>query len=113
MALAHFMMLVHELLNEDPDMVPKEAPLIVLDGKYDMCMANNGKDTKHTRNIARRMHFVRNGEKCKMHKIDWCEGGLQLADIGTKNLSEPDITPRMKYIMVRLENLDRTLVQEE
>ena len=28
MALAHFRMLVHELLNEDPDMVPKEAPLL-------------------------------------------------------------------------------------
>ena len=58
------------------------------------------------------MHFVMNGEECKMHKIDWCEGGLQLADIGTKNVSEPDITPRMKYIMVSLENWDRTLVQE-
>ena len=61
-------------------------------------------DTKHTRHIARRMHFVRNREKFKMHKIDWCEGGLQLEDIGTKNLSEPDLTPRMIYIMVRLEN---------
>ena len=40
-----------------------------------------------------------------MHKIDSCEGGLQLADIGTNNVSEPDLTPRMKYIMVRLENL--------
>ena len=39
-----------------------------------------------------------------MHKIDWCEGGLQLSYIGTKNVSEPDITPRMKYILVRLEN---------
>ena len=29
MALAHFRILIHELLNEDPDMVPKEAPLIV------------------------------------------------------------------------------------
>ena len=63
-------------------------------------MAKNGKDTKHTRQIARIMHLVRNGEKCKMHKIDWCEGGLQLADIGTKNAGETDITPRMKYIMV-------------
>ena len=63
MALAHFRMLVHELLNEDPDMVPKEAPLIVLDSKYARCMAKNGKDTKHTRYIARRMHLVRNGEK--------------------------------------------------
>ena len=85
-------------------MFPKEAPLIVLDSKSSMCMAKNGRDIKHTRHIARIMHFVRNGEKCKMHKIDWCEGGLQLADIVTKNVSEPDQTPRMKYIMVRLEN---------
>ena len=42
MALAHFRMLIHELLNEDPDMVPKEAPLIFLDGKFAMCMAKNG-----------------------------------------------------------------------
>ena len=39
-----------------------------------------------------------------MHKIDWCEGGLKLADIGTKNVSEPGLTPRMKSIMVRLDN---------
>ena len=67
-------------------------------------MAKNSKDTKHTRHIAGRMHFVRNGEKCKMHKIDWCEGGLQLVDIGAKNVSETDLRPSMKYIMVRLEN---------
>ena len=103
MDLAHFRMLVHELLNEDTDMVPKEDPLIVLDSKSAVCMAKNSKDTKHTRHISRRMHFVRNGEKCKMHKIDWSEGGLQLEDIGTKNLSEPDLTPRKKYRMVRLE----------
>ena len=69
MALAHFRMLVHELLNEDLDMVPKEASLIVLDIKSAMCMAKNGKDTKHTRHIARRMHFVRNGEKCKIRLV--------------------------------------------
>ena len=67
-------------------------------------MAKNGNNTKYTRHIARIMHFVRNGEKLKMQKIDWCEGGLQLTDIGTKNVSEPDLTPRMKYIMVRMEN---------
>ena len=63
MALAYFRMLIHELLNNDPDIVPEEAPLIFLDSKSAMCMAKNGKDTKHTRHIARRMHFVRNGEK--------------------------------------------------
>ena len=103
MDLAHFRMLIHEFFNKDPDIVPEEAHLIVLDSKYDMCMAKNGNDTKHTGNIARRMHFVRNGEKCKIHKIDWCKGGLQLADIATNNIGEPDLTPGMKYIMLRLD----------
>ena len=85
-------------------MVTKEAPLIVLDSKSSMCMSKNGKDTKHTRHITSRMHFVRNGEKYKTNKINWCVEGLQLADIGTKNVSEPELTPRMKYIMLRLEN---------
>ena len=39
----------------------KEAHLIVLDGKSAMCMAKNGKDTKHTRQIARIMNLVRKG----------------------------------------------------
>ena len=47
-----------------------------------------------------------------MYKIDWCEGGLQLAYIATNNFGETDLTPSMKYIMVRLDNWDRTLVQE-
>ena len=63
MALANFRVLIHDFLNKDPDIVPEEAALIVLDIKSAMCMANNGKDTKHTRHIARRMHFVRNGKK--------------------------------------------------
>ena len=86
--------------------------MIVLDSKYSICMAKNGKDTKHTRHIASRMNFISNGEKCKMHKIDWCEGGLKLADIATKNVGDPDLIPRMKYVMVRIDNWDRKLAQE-
>ena len=104
MALAHFRMLINELLNKDPYIVPKEAPLIILDSKYDIYMAKNGKDTKHTRQITRRIHLVRNGEKCKMHKMNWCEGGPQLEYIATMNVGDQYLTPRMKYIMVRLEN---------
>ena len=44
-----------------------------------MFMAKNGKDTKHTIHIAKRINFVSNVEKCDMHKLYWCEGGLQLA----------------------------------
>ena len=59
MALAHFRMLISELLNKDPDIVPEEAPLIVLYSKSAICMDKNGKDTKHTSHIARRMHFLK------------------------------------------------------
>ena len=35
-----------------------------------------------------------------------------MKDIATKNAGEDDLDPIMKYIMVRLENWNRTLVQE-
>ena len=76
MALAHFRMLIHEFSNKYPHIVPEEAPLIAVYSKSAMCMSKNGKDTKHTRHISRRIHSIRNGEKCKIHKIDWCGGGL-------------------------------------
>ena len=82
-----------------------------MDSNYAVCMDKNGKETKHTRHIERIMHLVRNGENCKMHMIDWCEGGLKLVDITIKNVGDYDLTPRTKYIMVILENLYRTLVQ--
>ena len=75
-----------------------------MDIKSAICMDNNGRDTKHTRQIYTRANFVRNGEKWKMHNIDWCEGGLKLEDIVTKNVDENDLNPRMKYIMVNIEN---------
>ena len=56
MTLAHFRMLIHELLNKDPDIFPEEATLIVLDGKSAMGLSNNGKNTKHTIHISRMMH---------------------------------------------------------
>ena len=110
MDFAHLRMLIHDFLNKDPDIVPEEAPLIILDSKSYVCMANNGKDTKHTRHISRRVYFVSNGENWKMHKIDWCEGGLELSYIATKNVVENYLNPRMKYIMVRLDNWERTIV---
>ena len=77
-SLTHFRMLIHNCFNKNTYIVPEKAPLIILDSKYAVCVANNGKDTNHTRHIARRVNFVRNVENCKMHKIGWCEGNLQL-----------------------------------
>ena len=97
-------MVINELFNKYPDIVSEEAHLIILDSKSAWFMAKNGNDTKYTRQISRRVHFKRNCEKYQMHKIDWCEGGLQLTDIATNNVVENDLNTKMKYIMVRLQN---------
>ena len=56
-------MLNNEFLNGYLDVVPEQLPLVILDRKSVVYIANNGKETKHVRNISRRMHSVRNGEE--------------------------------------------------
>ena len=97
-------MLIHELFNSNTYIVLEKALIIVLDSKYAVCMANNGEDTKHTRHISRRVHTARNGEKYKFHKIDWCEGGLQLVYIATTDVGDNDLNPIINYIMISLDN---------
>ena len=86
MALAHFRMLIHDFLNKDTDIFLEAAPLIILDGKYAVCMDDSVKNTNHTRHIYRRVHLVRNVENYNMHKIDWCEGVTKLLYIATNNV---------------------------
>ena len=43
-----------------------------------------------------------------MHKKVWCEGDIQLADIGTKNVREFLLNPILRYVMVSLDNLQKT-----
>ena len=63
-------------------MVTKQAPLILL---Y-VCMTKNEKDNKQTIILLRRIKFVRNGEEYNTKNIVWCEGGLKLEEIVTKNV---------------------------
>ena len=96
---------------KDPYIVPEEAPLIILDSKSSLCISKNGKDNNHTRHIERIVHLIMNFENCRMQNIGWCEGGLKWADIYTRNVGDNDLNPRMKFIMARLDNWYRTLVQ--
>ena len=75
-----------------------------MDGKSAQCMDKNGKYNKHTRHISGRVHFVRNGENWKIHKIEWCGGVIQLSDIATKKVGENDLNLRMRYIVVSFDN---------
>ena len=73
-----------------------------------MCISKNVKDAKHTRYIARKIWFVLNDEEYNMHKIVWCEGGLKLADIRTKNVTEDQLNTILVYTMVIIDNLWNT-----
>ena len=39
-----------------------------------------------------------------MHNIDWCERGMQFADIDTKNVVDNDLKTILKYSMVIIYN---------
>ena len=97
-------MIIHEFLNKDQDIVLEKSPLVILYIKSALCMDKNGKDSKHTSHISRGVHFLIIGDKQKNHKIDWCEGGLKVADTATKNIGERDLNTRIKYIMVRIDS---------
>ena len=65
MDLTYSRIINNELLNKDPDVVPEQSPLSILDIKSAVCMEKNGNNTKHTeytKHISRTMNFVRNGE---------------------------------------------------
>ena len=104
MALSQLIIINNDLVNKYIDEVPEQVPLIILDRKPVVCMARNGKYTKQTRKITRRIVFVRNGEKRNIHKTGWCEGGMQLADIGTNHVRDEELNSRSVYSMVRIDN---------
>ena len=76
-SLAHFRISNNDLIRKHIYVVPEHAPLIILDTKSAVCMTKNGKETKQTRHISRRIHFVIKGEEGYIHKKVWCEGVLQ------------------------------------
>ena len=73
MELLSFIILNSLLVNKDPDVVPEQAPLIILGSNVAVYMANNCKDAKHIRKFSSRMYFVRNGVECNLHNTVWCE----------------------------------------
>ena len=46
------------MLRKDTDFVPEQALFVTLDHKSDVCMENNGKDTKPSLDIFRIMHVL-------------------------------------------------------
>ena len=101
MSTDHHRMLLNELDRVNPDDNPSPIA-ILLDSKSAIAIGKSFKDTKHTRHIARRFHYVREGEQQGRFKIQYIDNSLQFSDIGTKNTTIDDLESRMKFLMVKV-----------
>jgi hypothetical protein len=86
---------VHQMLHIAPS-------ILMVDNQAAVQMGMNDKQTKLTRHIARRFHYVREGVKSGIHKLYWIPKDHQLADILTKTQAATLINPHLHRAMFRL-----------
>ena len=101
MATNHLAMMLDELEgNSEPRLhIP-----IILDSKSAIAMGNSCKDTKHTRHIMRRFHYVCEGVDSGRFDLFWIMTDDMLADIGTKQTPGPRHTLLTNYILVPVQD---------
>ena len=83
-AVANNRQVIHELHGNHPD-TPLSVPFFT-DSESALAMGNSIKDTKRTRHIQRRIHYVRDGVASGAFEGHHIEGEVNPADVGTKNL---------------------------
>ena len=90
-AAQHIRMMNYDLYHlTDQDYVPENtesypASNIILDNAAAIAIAQSDKDTKRTRHILQRYHFVRQGSALGQHQLGWISTHDQMADPLTKN----------------------------
>jgi hypothetical protein len=108
MATNHLSMMLDEFEVRSSRDIRQPVP-IILDSSSAIAMGNSFKDTKHTRHIMRRYHFVREGVASKKFILFWITTDLQLADIGTKQTPGPRHKLLTNLLLV---NLKKSSAQE-
>lgn len=100
MAAAHIHMLLYDMkylgtkdYNCTKPALPDPPTIIMVDNQAAVQMSLNDKLTKHTRHISRRFHYVTQGAKKNLHKLEWCPGEDMLADIMTKSTDPSKTSP--------------------
>ena len=97
MATNHLAMILDELEGRTE---PRKAIPILLDSKSAIAMGNSFKDTKHTRHIMGRYHYVREGVDSGRFTLHWIGTDDMLSDIGTKQTPGPRHTLLTNLILV-------------
>jgi hypothetical protein len=102
MACNHLRMLLAELeeINES-NLSPTN---VYFDSKSAIAMGESYKETKHTRHIMRRFHYVRECIASKQFVMKWIRTVAQIADIGTKNNPGPRHKTLVDFIHIQIKN---------
>jgi len=100
MGLSHIQMFENELENQPVDATSNTN--LYLDNISAIAMGRSFRDTKHTRHILRRYHFVRTAVENKRLTLAWIPTEFQLADLGTKILSGARTTFLTSIIMTEV-----------
>ena len=95
-SIAHIRQLTLEI-NGLPADTPITVP-VYCDSESAIAMGSSLKDTKRTRHIQRRVHFVREGFASKNFTPVKIEGELNPSDIGTKNV-DPDTRDSHMHVL--------------
>lgn len=85
-AVASSRQIIHELYGNMAD-TPLSIPFFC-DSESAIAMGSSLKDTKRTRHIQRRVHFVRDNIESKSFVPNKIDGELNPSDVGTKNLAK-------------------------
>jgi hypothetical protein len=109
MAASHMKMLLCEL--EMVEETQQQPTPIYFDSKSAIAMGNSYKDTKHTRHIMRRYHYVRECIASNRFEMKWIGTEFQIADIGTKQTPGPRHKFLMELLHVKITD-NKSLVQE-
>jgi len=103
MAASHLRMFLAELEGIEESELPPTT--MYFDSKSAIAMGENYKDTKHTRHIMCRYHYVREGISSNRFTMGWIRTGIQFADIGTKNNPGPRHQTLLDLFHVKVGNL--------
>jgi len=101
MALMHISMAMNNLELVDEDTQRYRVPL-VLDSSSAIAIGSSFKDTKHTRHIMRRYHFVRSMLEKGFIILLWITTKGQLSDVGTKVLGTETYSVLLSICMSRI-----------
>ena len=93
---ANVRQVLQELSGNAPD-APLNIP-VLCDSESALIIGQNNKDTKRTRHIERRIHYVRDGFASRMYDGIKILGTINPADVGTKNLASDVLIPHTEVM---------------